>query len=114
MYLLACSDGYQHAGPDPVYVLEIMSLTAGLAAITSDQGLALFNPVRLGQGPLTKLQTNNGNLTAAKPYNTAESIVSTTGENGSVSMWDLRLDPGNARVLELGGEYFRMGRGKGA
>jgi len=103
MFLLDCKDGYQYHAAENVYVLEIIPLGAGLAAIASDQSLSLFNPLRLGQGPLTSLQTNHGNLGAARPYDFAESIVSTTGENGTVSMWDLRLEPGKAQVIELGG-----------
>lgn len=102
MFLLDFKDGFQYRGAEPVYVLEIIPLGAGLAAIASNQSLSLFNPLRL-QGPLTNLQTNHGNLTTAKPYNLVESIVATTGENGAVSMWDLRLEPGKAQVLELGG-----------
>lgn len=103
MYLLGCSDGYQQAGADPVYVLDIISLGAGLAAISSDQSLSLFNPLRLGQGPLKRLRTSHGNIATAKAYSVAESIVATTGENGTVCLWDLRLEPGNAQILELGG-----------
>lgn len=103
MYALTCNEGYKYPGAEPTYVIEIVSVGAGLAAIASDQSLSLFNPLELGHGPSTRLQTNHGNLATVKPYDAANSTVATTGENGIVSMWDLRLDPGRARILDLGG-----------
>lgn len=102
MYLLNCSDGYQYRG-DAVYVLDILPLASGLAAIASDQTLSLFDPTRLSHGPSNRIQTAHGNLSAAKAYSAAESIVATTGEDGVVALWDLRLDPSKASVLRLEG-----------
>lgn len=103
MYLLAQADGYQYPGREEVYVLDTIRLGAGLAAISSDQSLCIFDPERLGQGPLKRIQTSHGNLTTAKAYNDSESIVCTTGESGSISLWDLRLDPSQAQALQLQG-----------
>ncbi len=105
MYQLACADRYRYPGRDEApYVLEIIPLTAGLAATSSNQQLSLFDPLRLSQGPVKTIATDHGNLTSAKAYSPGESIVATTGENGTVSIWDLRLDPSNARALQIGGK----------
>ncbi|KAL1842516.1 hypothetical protein VTK73DRAFT_3107 [Phialemonium thermophilum] len=102
MYALACRDGYQYSGPGPVYVTEIVPLASGLAAVASDQSLHLFHPLRLREGPSKRLRTDHGNVTAAKVYSFADSVVATAGENGTVSLWDLRLGPSAAHVLRLG------------
>ncbi len=103
MYQLACSDGYKYQSPE-TYVLDILPVATGLAATASDQTLSLFDPLRLSQGPIKKIRTNHGNITCAKAYSAADSIICTAGENGTVSVWDLRLDPANARALQIGGE----------
>ena len=51
MYLLSQVDGYQYPGREEVYVLDTIRLGAGLAAISSDQSLCIFDPERLSQGP---------------------------------------------------------------
>jgi WD40 repeat protein len=107
MYNLKCTDGYQYTGSEAIYVLDLIPLGIGLAAIASDQSLCLFDPTRLSHGPTKRIQTSHGNLAVAKAYNAAESIVATTGENGSVSLWDLRLAPAQASVLQLAGELSR-------
>ncbi|KAK3362635.1 WD40-repeat-containing domain protein [Lasiosphaeria hispida] len=101
MYQLACVDGYRCSSTEATYVLDIIPLSTGLAATSSDQRLSLFDPLRLSQGPLKSIQTNHGNLTSAKAYNTAGSVIVTTGENGTISVWDLRLDPANAQALQI-------------
>ncbi|KAK3945431.1 WD40-repeat-containing domain protein [Diplogelasinospora grovesii] len=105
MYMLSCTDGYEYPSEpgSPTYVLEVMPVAAGLAAIASDQSLCLFDPLRLNQGPIRKIRTNHGNLTCAKAYSVAESTVATTGEDGTVSFWDLRINDSNAQVHRIGG-----------
>jgi WD40 repeat protein len=105
MYQLACSDGYKYQSPE-TYVLDILPVATGLAATASDQTLSLFDPLRLSQGPIKKIRTDHGNITCAKAYSAADSIICTAGENGTVSVWDLRLDPANARALQIGGELL--------
>lgn len=102
MYQLVGADGYKYPGPE-TYVLDLLPVAAGLAATASDQTLALFDPLRLSQGPIKKITTDHGNLTTAKVYNAADSIICTAGENGTLSVWDLRLAPANARALQIGG-----------
>ncbi|KAK1975661.1 WD domain-containing protein [Colletotrichum cereale] len=90
MYNLSCVDGHHFPGQQDVYVLDVQRLNAGLAAISSDQKLGLFNPARLGQGPVKSYPTNHGNLTCLKTFDWQNSIVCTAGENGEVSVWDMR------------------------
>ncbi|KAK3393597.1 WD40-repeat-containing domain protein [Podospora didyma] len=101
MYSLTCADRYKYPGDVAPYVLDIIPVATGLAVTSSDQSICLFNPLRLGQGPLKIIQTDHGNLTSAKAYNAAGSIICTTGENGTVSIWDLRLGEAEARVLHI-------------
>ncbi|KAK4128665.1 WD40 repeat-like protein [Parathielavia appendiculata] len=102
MYQLVNSDVYKYPGQE-TYVLDILPVATGFAATASDQTLSLFDPLRLSQGPTTKIRTDHGNLTAAEIYSAGESVVCTTGENGTVSVWDMRLDASNARAMQIGG-----------
>jgi WD40 repeat protein len=107
MYQLVNSDGYKYPGQE-TYVLDILPLATGFAATASDQSLSLFDPLRLRQGPTKRIRTDHGNLTAAKVYSAGDSVVCTTGENGTVSVWDLRLDPSTARAMQIGGESISI------
>ncbi len=105
MYQLAIADGFKYLGRE-TYVLDILPVATGFATTASDQTLSLFDPSRLSQGPVKKITTDHGNLTAAKVYSAADSVICTAGENGTVSVWDLRLDPSNARALQIGGAFL--------
>lgn len=107
MYQLANTEKYWYPGRD-TYVLDILPVTTGFATTASDQTLSLFNPLRLSQGPTETIRTDHGNLTAAKVYSVGDSVVCTTGENGTISVWDLRLDPSNARAMQIGGWFVPM------
>lgn len=101
MYPLTCVDGYKIPTREVVYVIDIAPLARGPATISSDQKLSLFDPTRLSSGPLLNLVTEHGNLTCARAYDAGNSIVCTAGDDGSVSMWDLRNDPFQAQVVRL-------------
>ncbi|KAM0335309.1 hypothetical protein ACHAQA_000354 [Verticillium albo-atrum] len=96
MYMLAPVASHRFTGREEVYVLNIHRLAAGLASISSDQKLSLFDPARLGAGPITSLPTTHGNVTALQPFDRSASTVCTAGEDGSVSLWDLRNPPATA------------------
>jgi WD40 repeat protein len=102
MYPLVPSDGFKYPGED-TYVLDILPVATGLAATASDQTLSLFDPFRLSQGPIRKITTDHGNIKAAKVYSGLNSVICTSGENGTVSVWDLRADPASARALQIEG-----------
>ncbi len=104
MYQLVNADGYKYPGQE-TYVLDILPIATGFATTASDQTLSLFDPLRLSQGPVTKIRTDHGNLTTAKVYSHADSVICTAGENGTVSVWDLRLDSSHARALQIGGAF---------
>lgn len=105
MYNLSKADAFQNPGRDPAYVLEIIPVAGGLAAISSDQNLTLFDPMRLSQGPLKTIRTAHGNITCAKAFDESNSIICTAGENGTVSLWDLRLDGTKAQIAAPTGWY---------
>lgn len=100
MYTLSKADAFRNPGPDPAYVLEIAPVDAGLAAISSDQHLSIFNPLRLGQGPVRTITTSHGNVTCASVFDASSSLLCTAGEDGTVSLWDLRLDASRAQVAQ--------------
>ncbi|KAH8899227.1 WD40 repeat-like protein [Thozetella sp. PMI_491] len=108
MYLLSQADGYKYPCGEEVYVLGLIPVGVGLAAIASDQSLSIFDPLKLSQGPLKRIQTNHGNLTSARAYAEADSIICTAGESGSASFWDLRLGPAQAEVLQLQGNQCSL------
>ncbi|ROV93280.1 hypothetical protein VSDG_06859 [Cytospora chrysosperma] len=103
MYNLNKADAFQNPGSDPAYVLEIIPVAGGLAAISSDQKLSLFDPLRLSQGPQKTIRTAHGNITCARAFDASGSVVCTAGENGTVSLWDLRLDGPKAQVAAPAG-----------
>lgn len=103
MFNLTCVDSFRYPGHEDVYVTDLVPLTQGPATISSDQKLCLFNPLSLRPGPTQTLQTNHGNLTCAKAYDLGGSVVATAGEDGSISMWDLRLDGKQAQVARMTG-----------
>lgn len=102
MYTLTNIDQHHFAGSEDVYVLDAHRTAAGLATIASDQTLSLFNPARLGAGPVTSTRTSHGNVTTLRVFDAGTSIVCTAGENGSVGVWDLRQ---GARVAQFEGDY---------
>jgi WD repeat-containing protein 89 len=105
-YELTCVDGYKHpsTGNDDVYVLDLMIVSNGLVTSASDQSLSLFDVQSLGQGPVQTLRTDHGNLTATRPFSGQDAsvpYVCTAGENGTASVWDMRLGPSQAQVLRI-------------
>ena len=103
MYNLTKADAFRNPGSDPAYVLEITPVAGGLAAISSDQKLTVFNPQRLSQGPLKTVRTPHENITCARAFDASNSIICTAGSNGTVALWDLRLDGSKAQVAAPAG-----------
>ncbi|RYC55328.1 hypothetical protein CHU98_g10877 [Xylaria longipes] len=101
MYPLTCIDAYRIPTREEVYVLDIIPFTSGPATISSDQKLSLFNPLSLKTGPTVNLVTNHGNITCARALDPDNSVVSTAGENGTISLWDLRQDVRQAEVARF-------------
>lgn len=98
MYNLTKTDAYRNSRQDPAYVLEIIPVTGGLAAISSDQILSLFDPTRLSHGPIKTIRTAHGHITCARAFDESNTLVCTAGSNGTVSLWDLRMDETKAQL----------------
>lgn len=103
MYNLTPVEGYRPPIREEIYVLDIIPLSSGPVTISSDQRISAFNPASLSQGPVKSWQTDHGNITCAKGFDLGGAVVCTAGEDGSVSMWDLRLDEQQAQVARLAG-----------
>jgi len=88
MYLLSEVDEYQYK--KDTYVLDVEPISSGLAVIATDQSLAVFDPLQLSKGPKQGHLTPHGNITACKVFDAPGSTVATAGENGTVTLWDLR------------------------
>lgn len=110
MYQLACVDVYKYPGDDKnnAYIVDLIPTSAGLVASSSDQSLSLFDPYKTGLGPITRIPTDHGNLSVARPYSPSGAHVCSAGENGTISLWDLRLDPARAQAqalrIDMGGK----------
>ncbi|CAK7263474.1 hypothetical protein SEPCBS57363_000577 [Sporothrix epigloea] len=98
MYNLAGADQYKFPGATIPYVLDLIPLASGLASISTDGIISLFDPSRVGAGPKCVHKTSHINLTTARAYDPAGSVLATTGENGAVSLWDLRDSTTGART----------------
>lgn len=105
MYTLTNIDQYHFpsAADSETYVLEAHRTASGLATVSSDQALSLFDPSRIGRGPLASLRTDHGNVTTLRAFDAATGVVCTAGEDGSVGVWDLRT---GARVARFQGEFL--------
>ncbi len=99
MYLLTEADGYQYprAGDTP-YILDMLLLQAGVAVISTDQTLRVFDALRLGAGPKQTLDTPHRNITAVGLLDFSSCVVATAGENGTAALWDLRDSDARAQV----------------
>jgi WD40 repeat protein len=104
MYTLTNIDQYHFpSSPDSeTYVLEAHRTASGLATVSSDQALSLFDPARIGSGPQASLRTDHGNVTTMRAFDPMTGVVCTAGEDGSVGVWDLRA---GARVARFQGEF---------
>ncbi|KAI1137251.1 WD40 repeat-like protein [Hypoxylon sp. FL0543] len=105
MYALTCVDEYKIPVREVVYVLDIIPLAQGPATISSDQKLSLFDPTSLSAGPPVNLVTRHRNVICARAYDAENSIVCTAGDDGTISMWDLRNPPSQAEVVRLRGSF---------
>ncbi|KAI1322402.1 WD40 repeat-like protein [Xylariaceae sp. FL0255] len=104
MFPLTCIDGYKIPIREEVYVLDIIPFITGPATISSDQKLSLFDPLSLKTGPILDIRTNHGNITCARPYDLENKGVCTAGEDGTISLWDLRQDVRSAEVARFATE----------
>lgn len=105
MYALSNVARHHFAAADDVYVLDLHRTSAGLAAITSDQQLALLDAAQLGAAAASaSWRVEHGNVTTLSVFDGAGGLVCTAGEDGSVGLWDLRSRGPHARVAQFQGE----------
>jgi len=99
MYTLRLASSFSF--PPDTYVLDVAHLPgAGVTCITSSQHLALLRPDLSGEAR-PALTTAHGNVTALRVVDSGAATVCTAGEDGSVSVWDLRR--GDAHVARFQG-----------
>ncbi|KAL2211206.1 WD40 repeat-like protein [Sarocladium strictum] len=106
MYALNNIDSYRYppsqSHPD-IYVLAIDRIASdAVVSISSDQRLSLFRPsAGLSSGPTSSWATNHGNLNSLGVFDWQSGIVCTSGEDGSVGVWDLRMAGESAKVAHF-------------
>ena len=102
MYTLNAVDSFQISEPKDTYIYDIVSIAGGLAAISSDDSLRLFDPLALSGAPLNSIRQVNTDVTCLKAINSSTEadalIVCTAGRDGKVCL----LDPkSGARIGEV-------------
>lgn len=102
MYTLNAVDSFQISEPKDTYIYDIVSIAGGLAAISSDDSLRLFDPLALSGAPLNSIRQVNTDVTCLKAINSSTeadaSIVCTAGRDGKVCLLDPRS---GARIGEV-------------
>ncbi len=105
MYTLANLESHRFGRRDeaPVYVTEIAPTAAGLAAISTDNTLSLLDPTRLVYGTIASWPVAHGAaVTALRVLDGG--LACTAGEDGTVAVWDLRMQGASAKVAHFQGE----------
>jgi hypothetical protein len=102
MYTLNAVDSFQISGPKDTYIYDIVSVAGGVAAISSDDSLRLFDPLALGGAPLNSIRQVNTDITCLRAITSSTEadalIVCTAGRDG----WVCLLDPrSGARIGEV-------------
>lgn len=104
MYQLGIFDQFQFPSRgSATYVLDITRTDNGIATISSDQRLSLFDPTRISAGPVASLVTDHGNLALLKILDGG--LACTAGENGTVSVWDFRQPSKIGSVTQFKGMF---------
>jgi len=81
--------------PSDSYVYKLVHTRAGLAAISSDDSLRIFEPSTLHPLPDGIFPSVNESVTCLESFaESAEAspVVVTAGRDGRVRLWDLRLE----------------------
>jgi hypothetical protein len=108
MYSLNAVDSFHISEPKDTYIYDITRCHAGLAAISSDDSLRLFDPLALSGPPLNSIRRVNTDVTCLKAINSSAEgdalIVCTAGRDGRVCLLDPRTGQriGEVRVGKLG------------
>ena len=118
MYNLTAVDAYRPPVREEIYVLDIVALAAGPVTVSSDQRLSAFDAgAGLARGPARSWTTAHGNVGCARGFAAGgggaaqtggelDNVVCTAGEDGSVALWDLRVEGPRAQVAKLTGAFL--------
>lgn len=102
MYSLSTTSSFHVSDPQSTYIYDIIPVSGGLAAISSDDSLRFFDPTNLDAGPVSSVRRVNTDVTCVKALGRGESgdewIVCTAGRDGRVAMLDPRT---GAKVGEV-------------
>jgi len=109
MYTLSTISSYHVSDPPETYVYDIIPVSGGLSAISSDDSLRFFDPTNLDAGPVNSIRRVNSDVTCMKVLGSGDfgegAIVCTAGRDGKVVMLDLRT---GAKVGEVASGGFLL------
>jgi WD40 repeat protein len=97
MYTLSTTSSYHVSSPADTYIYDLAIVSSGLAAISSDNSLRLFDPTNLDAGPVKEVKNVNADVTCMKVFGGEAGapggrgvVVCTAGRDGKVGLWDPR------------------------
>ena len=94
MYTLSTISSYHVSDPPETYIYDIIPVSGGVAAISSDDSLRFFDPTNLDAGPLHSVRRVNADVTCMQVLGSGElgdgSVVCTAGRDGKAVMLDPR------------------------
>jgi len=93
MYILDAVDSFQVSTPADTYIYDIVPVTGGVVAISSDDILRLLDPNSLTRGPINSIRKVNTDITCLKaiPTSTGDAgLVCTAGRDGRICVIDPR------------------------
>jgi hypothetical protein len=92
MYTLEAIDSFRIVDPADTYIYDIVPVSAGIAAIASDDGLRFLNPQSLNGPPLNHFRGINADITCLKALKlpSGDAVVCTAGRDGKICVVDPR------------------------
>lgn len=107
MYTLEAYEAFRIDKPQETYIYEILPLGEGVATISSDDSLRLFDPLAL-HSPVNVIKSVNHEVTCISAFeNNGGLMVCTAGRDGRIGIVDPRT---GTKVGELatGEKYFPL------
>ncbi|KAF4632481.1 hypothetical protein G7Y89_g5643 [Cudoniella acicularis] len=102
MYTLDAISAFHVSSPENTYIYDIVPVSGGLAAISSDDSLRVLNPLALNGEPINSVRRVNTDVTCLKAVNSSVEgdavVVCTAGRDGRVCLVDVRT---GSRVAEV-------------
>jgi len=103
MYALDNISSFHITDPVDTYVYDIVPISSGLVAISSDDNLRLLNPLNLNGPPIYSIRRVNTDVTCLRAIGDENAaVVCTAGRDGRVCAMDPRSGGkvGEARSCE--------------